>query len=225
VKKIVCPRCGAINLEKFITFPHCAGCNALLPVVQSTPRQTFWSRRLSATLWVGLLGGAGLSVLAGVVFYFQSATGEFGQLLVYGQIPRRAVLQRAFVCHLTLDTIASSTSLSPGRLRNVRVRLPHRIDEAFGISNVQPKPDSEVVSGAGRYLIFDSLPVDTTLQIGLRPRLVGRQRLMVTVHANEHYSANLNAAITVERPAAGPVRLLKKSPSPTIHPTIQKNSR
>jgi len=59
VKKIVCPRCGAVNLEKFVTFPHCAGCSALLPLWGDAPARAGASllrRPLRVGFWMSLVG-------------------------------------------------------------------------------------------------------------------------------------------------------------------------
>jgi hypothetical protein len=211
VKKIVCPRCGTINLEKFVTFPNCAGCNALLPSAKDVPHDPFWRRRVSGWIWAGLLGGAGLGVLAGVVFYFQASSAEFGQLLVYGQAPRRVTLQQTFTCQLTLDTLSASKALSSRHLRNVRLRLPHKMDGAFDVFSVAPPPDDVTISGIGRYYHFENLPLDSIIKISLRSRLLGRQRLAITIHADAHLSARYQTTIDVQKPKTTPLKV-KLSP-------------
>jgi hypothetical protein len=210
VKKIVCPRCGAINLEKFVTYPNCAGCNALLPVAKAPVPDPFWRRRVSGWIWATLLGGAGLSVLAAVVFYFQSSVSEFGQLLIYGSAPRRVAWQQTFVCQITLDTINEGASPSSGRLNNVRMRLPHRTDRAFEVIRIDPAADGETVSGAGHYFNFESLPVDSPIKISLRPLLAGRQNIAITVHADSHYSAQYSVVVNVQKP---PRKVVPRQPA------------
>ncbi|MDF2440012.1 MAG: hypothetical protein JWN98_996, partial [Abditibacteriota bacterium] len=135
MKKIVCPRCGAVNLEKFLSFPNCAGCAARLPYQESTPPEPFWRRPLRVWLWVILAGGAAIGAL-GAAAWLQTEPPRFAQILVYGHVPGRVTVGRTFHCRLTLDEVFDS---SPShRFRNVRVRVPYSPDAIFEVVAVTP---------------------------------------------------------------------------------------
>lgn len=194
MKKIVCPQCGAVNLEKFISFPNCAGCATRLPQDESVRPDPFWRRPLRVWLWVVLTGGAAIGAL-GAAAWFQTEPPRFAQLMVYGQAPRRVTVGRAFVCRLTLDEIFDS---SPSRrFRNVRVRLPNSSDDAFEVMAIAPPSDEKITLGIARYFQFRSLPNGSVLALTLRAREVGEHRLSVIVHADAHYSAQYRSVLIV----------------------------
>ena len=198
MKKIVCPRCGAVNLEKFLSFPNCAGCAARLPQDDRAPSDVLWRRPLRVWLWVILAGGGAIGAL-GAAAWFQAEPPQFSQLLVYVQAPREVVVGRTFRCRLTLDEVQESSSLR--RFGNVRVRLPNSSDAVFDVVAITPVPDSKINLGAARYYQFRSLPVGSILALDLRARQVGQHKLSIIVHADDYYSANLQ----------NPVRAVRKS--------------
>lgn len=195
MKKIVCPRCGAVNLEKFLSFPNCAGCATRLPQDKTPPIDPFWRRPLRLWLWLVLVGGVAIGALGGAA-WFQTEPPQFAQLLVYGRVPNPVTVGRTFVCRLTLDEVFDS---SPSRrFRNVRVRLPSSPDAIFDVLSMTPAPDQKINLGVARYFQFRELGNGSTLALTLRTRQAGEHRLSIVVHADAHYSAHYRSTVTVQ---------------------------
>jgi len=186
MKKIRCPRCGVINLEKFVTFPHCAGCGSILPqVAEVAEALPVWRRPLGPLLWVSVLAGAvaGLVVTATM---FESAPVEPGPVLVYGRAARNLYMGNELTISLTLDTSDGIPGHENDELKDVSLRLSRDTLEKFDFVSLSPSPDTVLRSGTGRYLQYSSLSRDTQMELTLRPREVGTHAIVVNIYALDH---------------------------------------
>lgn len=201
MKKVVCPACGLINLEKFVTFPHCAGCGATLSE-QPVPRVSVWRRPVSAPLWATILGlcCAGLGVI-GILTARETRRVEQNQLRAYVQLPRHVVVGRLTWIRIALET--RDLDFPPGQdnaapFEDVRLRFPRALLQSFALVKVQPIPDAITNAGSGRYFYFRRLSREQTLGILLRPRRAGTQRMELTVNARECLPLQLRGIFEVD---------------------------
>lgn len=184
MQKIRCPRCGVVNLEKFLSYPHCAGCGSTLPTPDAAPT-LFWKRSFGAWLWVPLIGGA-LIALVGAASFLAPSSSDESRLLVYGNAVRRINVEQTVVLSMTLDAIAQSRSQRRTDLQNVKLRLPQALFADFAFVSLDPSPDETFQTNGGRYFQYTSLPRETTLQLRLYARHPGRRRVRVDFYADEH---------------------------------------
>ncbi|MDQ3815743.1 MAG: hypothetical protein M3347_17655 [Armatimonadota bacterium] len=195
MKKIQCPQCAVINLDKFVTYPHCAGCGALLPQ-DETARETIsaWRRPLGALLWATIVGCAAIVAIA-VSVLFVSKPRELGQLIVYPQTPRTAPVGRKLVARFMVDAI--DTSRRDPSLQGVKLRMQQDFFQNFTLIAITPRPDEIRNFGRGRYFYYQSLPRESQLRLILRAEHPGRHRLKATIYAQQHLPVDYLATIRV----------------------------
>ena len=184
MQKIRCPRCGVVNLEKFLTYPHCAGCGSTLPApaVASLP---FWKRSFGARLWVPLLGAALIGLVTAASF-LTPPDEDKARLLVYGNAARRVRAQQTVVLTMTLDAVAQTRVQKRSDLQNVKLRLPQTLFDDFAFVSLEPTPDETLQTNGGRFFEYASLPRETTLRLRLNAQRDGRHRVRADFYANEH---------------------------------------
>lgn len=213
MKKVVCPACGLINLERFVTFPHCAGCGAKLSE-QPVPRASVWRRPVGAPLWATIIGlcCAGLGVL-GILTARETRRVEEKQLRAYVQLPRRVVVGRRTFLRIALDTTESAAPNADDAapFEDVRLRFPRDLFENFALIKIWPAPDAITNAGSGRYFHFRRLAREQTLGILLRPRRAGTQRMELTLSARECLPLQLRGIFVV---APAPLQSRARLPSP-----------
>lgn len=198
MQKIRCPRCGVVNLEKFITYPHCAGCGSTLPAPRESPLP-FWQRPLGASLWVSVIGIAMIGIVIATSFLYSPPENE-AQLVIYGNTSRRIQLQQTVIVNLTIDAVSQNSSQQRAPLQNVKVRLPRTLFKKFAFVSLEPKPDTITSTFGGRYFQYDFLPRETTLKLRLYARSVGQQRARAAVYADEHSPGSYAFSIFVMPP-------------------------
>ena len=184
MQKIRCPRCGVVNLEKFVTYPQCAGCGSTLPSPRESPLP-FWRRPLGASLWVSVIGIAMVGIVIATSFLSSPPENE-AQLVIYGNMPQRVQLQQTVIINLTIDAVGESSSQQRALLQNVKVRLPRTLFKKFAFVSLEPKPDTITSTTDGRYFQYDFLPRETTLKLRLYARSIGQQRARAAVYADDH---------------------------------------
>lgn len=184
MQKIRCPRCGVVNLEKFLTYPHCAGCGSTLPAPVSTPAP-FWKRSFGARLWIPLLGVALIGLVVAASF-LTPPEEDRARLLIYGSAARRVTVEQTVVLTMTLDAIAQTRSQRRSDLQNVKLRLPQSLFDNFAFVSLEPTPDETLQTNGGRYFQYASLPRETTLRLRLYARRSGRHRVRADFYADEH---------------------------------------
>lgn len=205
MQKIRCPRCAVINLEKFVTFPRCAGCGVLLPETGSSPTLALWRRPVGSLLWASVVGcvAMGLVIVATV---FEETPPPLGQLVVYGQGPRAARVGGLLVFRLTVDAVEEA-SLREGRsLKNVSLRLPRDFFKKFRFVSLDPSPDEVTRSGFGRYFHYQTLPRETRLRLVVRAQQAGQYRLIASLLAEGRSPAQYRSTIMVGRSPQPPGR-------------------
>lgn len=198
MQKIRCPRCGVVNLEKFVTYPQCAGCGSTLPAPQESPLP-FWRRPLGASLWVSVIGLAMLGIVVGTNFLSAPLENE-AQLVIYGNTPRRIRLQQTVIISMTIDAVKESSSQMRRPLQNVKVRLPRTLFKKFAFVSLEPKPDMISSTAGGRYFHYDFLDRETTLKLRLYAKSIGQQSARAAVYADEHLSGSYTLSIFVAPP-------------------------
>ena len=183
MKKVVCPACGMVNLERFITFPHCAACGARLSDA-APPRVPFWKRPLSAPLWATTLGlcCAGLGV-AGILVARETRRLEEKRMVVYAQIPRRLSVGEVGVLRFGLDGIETPSGGREG-FDDINLRLPAALLQNFVLVSISPPPRVRTARGAGLYFDFGRMENDQPLSISLRARRAGTHRLTFLLTAS-----------------------------------------
>lgn len=219
MKKIRCPQCAVINLEKFVTFPYCAGCGALLPQAPAagTP-VTLWRRPLGPLLWVTAIGCA-VGGLVAVSTSFNRTSPEPGHIIIYGQAPQSTPLHGLLTLRLTVDTIESPTARDK-MLLDVKLRLTDQWLHQFRFVSLLPPPDAVTSRGSGHYYHYKSLARDTPLKLTLRALQPGAHRLKAVIYAQQQYPGNFRALIKVT-----PARKLRLKPRslPLAHSKLNSN--
>lgn len=217
-RKIRCPHCEVINLEKFVTYPHCAGCGALL-TAEEPPRSQWaaWRRPLGPILWATIAGLAAVAVFSAALMLRRPP--ELGQLSLYGQVARRVPINGLLTLSLTLDA-ESSSSRETRTLKNPTFRISDNNLRDFNVLSITPKPASEIRSGSGHYFNFGSLPRGAQVQFVLRARRAGKHVLRVAAHADAHVPPPMNyvVAITVgPRKIELPAKTLSSEEKETVN--------
>jgi hypothetical protein len=194
VKKIICPQCGAVNLEKFVTYPHCAGCSLLLSSEGEGPGEalSLWQKPLRVGLWASLLGAALLGIVA-------VATREIGeqeaeQLLIFGAAPRRASTTQSVTCRLNFDALEAP---APQHLRELRLVMARSFGQDWKLLEVRPPPDNVQSDGGRTILLYNSWPIDETCVLQLRPRGGGARRIRLIASASGYDAVQWRATVVV----------------------------
>lgn len=208
MKKIRCPHCAVVNLEKFVSYPHCAGCGALLTEA-SPPRVPWaaWKKPLGPLLWATVAGLAGAAAVGAAMLLTRPVA--LGQMRVEGQIMRHVSVGQSVTLWLTLDAIGNR-----GReFKNVSVRLNRDAMQHFVFESSEPKAQSQSRAGSGQYFAFAPLARQSQIGLSLRAVRAGQVKLRASVRADNHLPADYNANVNVE-----PRRADSK---PTSKPTSQ----
>lgn len=184
MKKVVCPACGLVNLEKFVTFPHCAACGALI-LDAPAERAPLWKRPVNAVLWALILGlcCAGLGV-AGILTARETRRFETKTLVVYTQSPRNLRVGQLAQLRLALDSVEAG-AITDRTFEDLQLRLPLSLLKNFAIVSISPTPRSKIVRGSGMYFDFGAVQRDQPLSITLRPRRTGNHRIAFSLVARD----------------------------------------
>jgi hypothetical protein len=186
MQKIRCPQCGVINLEKFISYPQCAGCGSTLPHPQQvSPVVSFWQRPVKPIVWVSVVGAA----LAGLIWaasVFQIKPENESQVVVYGNTSRSGVVGQVIALNLRVDALGESRIQRTQPLRNVQLRLPLRIFKTLRFVSISPAPDEMKIIGSGRYFEYRALERETSIRLDLRVMHEGDIRLPIAIYADNH---------------------------------------
>jgi len=202
MKKIVCPSCGKVNFEAFVTYPHCAECGALLPDAEETLPKSFWWRPVGTLWWISLLGAAAVAVAISVTLLGR-ADVEQDQLLVYGTLQRHMHVGSQTVMQLTLDTVSESNALRKPILRNVELRVPNQLLKNWTLVSMEPSPKSTFKRGNGDYYQLGDLEVNTIIFVTWRARKSGEYRFVLNLFADSHEPVRFMAATYVDQQEAG----------------------
>ena len=168
MKKVVCAQCGLVNLDKFVSFPHCAACGALLPR-QAPPRWRRALRRPVKPIYWMLAVGSGLTILGLAIASIARETRAIGDkpLLIYAQIPREARAGQTVTAQFTLDSAQENADDS---FERVSLRISRLTQTQFVIVSVRPTPDSTSMRGTGLYYGWKALPRNSTVLLAVAPR-------------------------------------------------------
>lgn len=201
MKKIVCPQCGLVNLEKFVSFPHCAACGARLSAPQSQPaRWRTMAKRPVKTLYVALAVGAGLGALAvGVIQLSRETRQRAGRpLLVYTQVPRSLASGAVGVATFTLDSAEENPD---SQFAGVQLNLSRQTLREIIVVSIQPTPELTEARGHTRYYIWESLPRGSVLRLGFKPRAAkGELHLRATLWATGYAPFEVRSTIQNKPP-------------------------
>ena len=195
MKKVVCARCGLVNLDKFVSFPHCAACGTLLEPQAPPPWRTIWSRPVRPLYWM-LAVGSGLAVLGLVIASITRETLAVGDkpLLVYTQIPRDFAPGQTIKVQFTLDSALEHPDDS---FERVSLRLSQQMQRDFIDITIQPPPAAIERRGRGRYYLWNKLPRNTALKLALRPRpqSEGALQIQATLWAAHYRQFDVRASL------------------------------
>jgi hypothetical protein len=177
MKKVLCPVCGLMNLEKFVTFPNCAGCGARLPVViPETSLFERWKRPLRAPLWATFVALCCAALGFWSLTFTRETDREDIKLVAYVQLPHEQNSEQTVAVKFQLDTTQADDSVTIPQFSNVRLRIAKATFDDFSFVAVSPRGRS-VQTGGENYIIFGSIARNQPLQILLRPRRAGKCRL------------------------------------------------
>lgn len=199
MNKVVCANCGLVNLEKFVTFPHCAACGAHLP--QATPEKVeFWRRPVRAPVWASAIGVccAALGILGAVVTR-ESRPAPEKQLVVYMQLPRRVPVGQNGALQLGLDTLDDEAESGAVPFQNVRLRLERQALVHFALVSIAPPPDARTALGNGRYFEWNQIRRDQPIRLTVRPRQEGEHRLNLRLLARGFMAFEMRYVIDATR--------------------------
>lgn len=197
MKKIVCPSCGKVNFEAFVTYPYCAGCGALLPDAKEPEPKSFWRRPVGTLWWVSLLGAAAVAVAIAVTLLGQTEV-EQDQLLVYGNLQRHLHVGSQTVMQLTIDTVFEGNALRNRSLSNVELRIPSQLLRDWTLVSIDPSPKSTFTRGSGSYYKLGDLEVNSVIHITWRARKSGDYRFVLNLFADNREPARFMASTHVD---------------------------
>jgi hypothetical protein len=208
MKKVLCQMCGLMNLEKFVTYPHCAGCGTRLAETANPSSLDRWKRPLRAPLWATIVGlcCAGLGFW-GISIARETSSVEEKQLIAYIQIPHSFTVGTESAIQLTLDT----TKANDTGIRNfydVRLRLAKSTFEDFVL--VSTTPEHRISNeGKGSYLTFDSVPRDEPILLKISPRHPGKAKFAFGLYVRDFTPFEWQSSLKVTR---GPRQKMPNSP-------------
>lgn len=197
MQKIRCPRCGVVNLEKFLTYPQCAGCGSTLPA--PTASEPYWRRPLGALLWVPLIGVAIAGLVAAASFLISPEENN-ARVVIYGNASRRVAVNQTVIVTMTLDTIGETRLQRRSPLQNVKLRLPQTLFEDFAFVSLEPRPDETLQTAGGRFLQYRELPRETMLRLRLYALHTGRHRVRTDFYADDHAPGGFAFTVVVTPP-------------------------
>lgn len=195
MQKIRCPRCGVVNLEKFVTFPSCAGCGSALPPA-ADPALPFWRRPLGAFLWVSVIGVAIAGLVAATSLLTPPVDNQ-AQIIIYGGVARRVALRQTIIVTMTVDTVGESNLQQRAPLHNAKLRLPRALFKKFAFVALDPKPDLVTSTKSGRYFHYDRLPRETSFRLRLNAVAKGKQSMRADFYADDHLPGTYVVSIAV----------------------------
>ena len=204
MKKVVCPQCGLVNLDKFVSFPHCAACGALLPQQAPSKWRAVWRRPVRPLYWMLAVGsGVGMLGLAIASLVREARDNGDKPLVVYAQIPRDVAPGQTVTAQFTLDSALENPEASFNR---VSLRLSRETQRDFVTVTVQPTPVAIEMRGSGRYYLWNNLPRNTALQLALTPRSDARGvlRLHAAVWAAEYKQFDVRASLETKNSRSTP---------------------
>lgn len=198
MKKIVCPSCGKVNFEAFVTFPHCAECGALLPDVKEPAPKSLWRRPVGTLWWISLLGVAAVAVAISVTLLGSNEV-EQDQLLIYGTMQRHLHVGSQTVMKLTLDTVSEGNVLRKPSIHNVELRIPSELLKSWTLVSIEPSPKSTFRRGNGDYYELGNIEVNTVIFLTWRARKAGDYRFLLDLFADDHEPVRFVAVTQVDK--------------------------
>ncbi len=194
MRKIRCPNCAVVNLEKFITYPHCAGCGALL--AETGPRKlpwAAWRRPVGPILWATIVGGAVATAVASLMLLDARRISQ-GKIALYGQVQRRIELGSTLSLALVPDTIDAKSITA---FKDVTLRFDKKFLHDFQITGSQPKLQRPSTLGKGEYFALGQLPRDGQINVQFKALRRGEHKLRATVYVKGHEPGDYQATIIV----------------------------
>ena len=199
MKKVVCAQCGLVNLDKFVSFPHCAACGALLPR-EARPKWRRFLRRPVRPLYWMLAVGSGLALLGLAVASIERETRTVNNkpLAVYSQLPRVIAPGQTINARFTLDSAQENPD---DEFKSVSLRLSRATQNNFVLVLVQPAPTTIETRGRGLYYLWEELPRNTTLKLDFKPRVSKKvAQLQVTLWAANYRHFEVRSSVEIRAP-------------------------
>ena len=193
--KVICPACGLVNLDKFVTYPDCAGCGSRLPVVAGQSEGVVWRRPLRAFWWATIVGvGCAAAALTAVGVSRETMRKEDGHLVIYTQVPRQVVVGSEFGTQYRFDNIEENGAEV---YSEVRFRLSRAVLQDFDLISADPLPRQVFDTNGGRYLLYPEMDRDTPLRLTLKARRTGDFRLNAQIYSRDFYPFETRNFVTV----------------------------
>ena len=209
MKKVVCAQCGLVNLEKFVSYPHCAACGARLPQEKPSRWRTLWKRPVKPLYWM-LAVGASLSVLGAAIASLALETSARGgkPLLVYAQLPRQIAAGQSVSAQFALDSAEENPDAT---FNGVSLRLGRETRALWQVVALRPAPTSSGRQGSGFYYYWDALPRNGSLVLTLRARgqtsqTSGALPFRVTLAAQNYAPFEVRTSVGARAAAVAPMQ-------------------
>ena len=177
MKKVRCPRCLVVNLERFVTFPYCAGCGARLPVGESEAApHPAWRRPLGVLLWTSLFSVTLLGLFV-AVRVFEVPLSRAPDVSATGSAPRRVVVGEAFALRLNVE--AAEGTKRDATLRAMQLRVLQSSLKDLIVLEIQPQPNAIVDRGRARYYEYTSFSAGDAVTLKMRATQSGHRSLQI----------------------------------------------
>ncbi len=177
MKKVRCPRCYVVNLERFVTFPYCAGCGAHLPTGKDeAAHHSAWRRPLGVALWTSLFGVTLLALFA-AVRVFDVPFAQTPDVSATGSAPRRVIVGDEFALRLTIEP--SEGTKEGQTLHAMQLRVLQSSLAGLTLLEIQPPPDAIVERGQARYFEYATFSVEQPVRLRLRATKPGHRSLQI----------------------------------------------
>ncbi|RYG72051.1 hypothetical protein EON80_04535 [bacterium] len=199
MKKVLCQMCGLVNLDKFVTYPHCAGCGIRLAETTTPSSLENWKRPLGTPLWATIIGlcCAGLAYW-GITIARETGHADASKLIAYIEVPRNASVGTVTFVKLLPDSVESE-NMPVRTFHDVRLRVSRSNFEDFAFVDISP-PSVMQSEGSGRYFVYESLAHDEPITLKLRPLRAGQAQLSLSLFARDFTPFSIRSTVKVTRP-------------------------
>lgn len=205
-----CPHCAVINLEGFITFPHCAGCGVLLPPLPPVEKKA-WRRPLRTALWTSLVGGLATFAAMMATRAIDTRAQNKSRVILSARRARAATVGRHLSLLLTLDT-PNRQMTGEASLRALKIRVPREFFGNFRLISLQPQPDYIEKRGGGLYFAYREVPSGTQPHLLLMPLRAGNFDLEIKLFSDNQFQNEYRIALDVAASDVAALAIVPRAP-------------
>lgn len=196
MRKINCPHCGVVNLEEFVTYPHCAGCGVRISQ-EADKRESFLRRPVATLLWVSVLGALAVLLLM-LAPRLEKQPEQMGRAVIHGNTSRQVNADELVYINLIVDGLGEPQVQRKAPLRGVKIRMPWPAFDSFRFIELDPKPEAIVSHGKGRYFEYGDMERNTSIMLTLRALRPGEHQLHFVIYADGHQPGEFYSRVKVK---------------------------